>query len=281
MTNLTNYHSHTTYCDGKATAETFIQEAIRQGFYSYGISSHAPLPFHTHWSMDMEDTDAYIREITHLKAKYAGQIEVYLGMEIDYLTDDHNPSSSFFQKLPLDYRIGSVHLLHDREGNLTDIDVKPERFAELIETRFNKDLKQVVTAYFDKLMTMLEKGGFDFVGHADKISMNASYCQPDITSQPWYLDKIRTYFSMIAAGGYMMEINTKAFKNKGLFFPNREHFTLIRDLRIPVLVNSDSHQISFMNDGRPEALQALQDAGIREVYELRGGNWQPIPIGRD
>ena len=45
--NLTNYHSHTLYCDGRAGMEDFIRFAISRGFTSYGISSHAPLPFPT------------------------------------------------------------------------------------------------------------------------------------------------------------------------------------------------------------------------------------------
>mgnify|MGYP002240907403 CR=1 FL=1 len=45
MTNLTNYHSHCLYCDGRANMEDFIRFAISEGFTSYGISSHAPLPF--------------------------------------------------------------------------------------------------------------------------------------------------------------------------------------------------------------------------------------------
>ena len=52
MNNLTNYHSHTSFCDGKAPMESFIEEAIREGFTSYGVSSHAPLPFLTRWTID-------------------------------------------------------------------------------------------------------------------------------------------------------------------------------------------------------------------------------------
>ena len=58
MTNLTNYHSHCLYCDGRANMEDFIRFAISEGFSSYGISSHAPLPFSTAWTMEwdrMED----------------------------------------------------------------------------------------------------------------------------------------------------------------------------------------------------------------------------------
>ena len=45
--NLTNYHSHCLYCDGRADMDSFIRFAISEGFTSYGVSSHAPLPFPT------------------------------------------------------------------------------------------------------------------------------------------------------------------------------------------------------------------------------------------
>ena len=32
MTNLTNYHSHCLYCDGRANMEDFIRFAISEGF---------------------------------------------------------------------------------------------------------------------------------------------------------------------------------------------------------------------------------------------------------
>ena len=34
MTNLTNYHSHCLYCDGRANMEDFIRFAISEGFSS-------------------------------------------------------------------------------------------------------------------------------------------------------------------------------------------------------------------------------------------------------
>ncbi|KAA6305198.1 Histidinol-phosphatase, partial [termite gut metagenome] len=58
--NLTNYHSHCAFCDGRAPLEEFIKAAIAQGFTSYGVSSHAPLPFSTHWTMDKEKVPDYL-----------------------------------------------------------------------------------------------------------------------------------------------------------------------------------------------------------------------------
>ena len=68
--NLTNYHSHSLYCDGRANMEDFIRFALSEGFTSYGFSSHAPLPFSTAWTMEWDAMDDYLAEFHRLKAKY-------------------------------------------------------------------------------------------------------------------------------------------------------------------------------------------------------------------
>ena len=126
MTNLTNYHSHCLYCDGRANMEDFIRFAISEGFSSYGISSHAPLPFSTAWTMEWDRMDDYLSEFARLKEKYADKIELAIGLEIDYLNEIQNPANSYFQALPLDYRIGSVHLVYTDEEEIIDTDTDPE-----------------------------------------------------------------------------------------------------------------------------------------------------------
>lgn len=278
-TNLTNYHSHCSFCDGHAPLEDFIKSALNMGFTSYGVSSHAPLPFPTQWTMECSQVQSYLQEITRLKEKYAGRIEIYAGMEIDYLDEASNPSIDYFRELPLDYRIGSVHMLTSDEGEIVDIDVKKEIFAGFLPRYFGNDLKRLVLNYFHKLMSMVETGGFDIVGHADKMSYNAMFCDPGLLDRKWYTDLIRDYYFLIREKDYMVEINTKAFKLNGVFFPNRKNFPVLGKLGIPVLVNSDAHYPDRINDGRSEALNALKQAGIRFVMELHDGEWKEVPIG--
>ena len=116
--------------------------------------------------MEREDVPPYLEEIARLKQKYAAEIELYSGMEIDYLDEDSNPSISYFRELPLDYRIGSVHMLESLEDGIIDIDVSKERFRVLLPLYFGNDLQKLVNTYYDKLMRMVELGGFDIVGHA-------------------------------------------------------------------------------------------------------------------
>ena len=277
--NLTNYHSHSLYCDGRANMEDFIRFALSEGFTSYGFSSHAPLPFSTAWTMEWDAMDDYLAEFHRLKAKYAGQIELYIGLEIDYLNEESNPSVVRFRELPLDYRIGSVHLLYDDKEEIVDVDVTADKFCRVVDKHFNGDLVRVVHLYYDRLMRMVELGGFDIVGHADKMHYNASCYRPGLLDEAWYDTLVRDYFAVIAARGYMVEINTKSYHELGTFYPNERYFPFLKELGIRVQVNSDAHYPERINNARFEGLAALKKAGFTSVVEWHGGKWEDIPIG--
>lgn len=276
--NLTNYHSHCSFCDGRAPFEEFVKEAISQGFYSYGVSSHAPLPFPTRWTMEWEQMEAYLDEFKNLRSKYADEIELYVGLEIDYLNEESNPSVARFTELPLDYRIGSVHLLYDAAGEVVDIDCSPAVFKERVDRHFNGDVLRVIRMYFDRLFRMVELGGFDILGHADKMHYNASCYHPGLLDEPWYEALMKDYFSLVASRGYLVEINTKAYDSLGTFYPNSRYWELMKEYQIKVLVNSDAHYPERINAGRMEALRLLQAKGFATVAELHQGSWREVPI---
>lgn len=278
MGNLTNYHSHCLYCDGRAGMEDFVRFALSYGFTSYGFSSHAPLPFSTAWTMEWDCMDDYLAEFRRLKEKYAGRIELYVGLEIDYLNEESNPSIARFRELPLDYRIGSVHLLYNDRGEVVDIDVPADVFRQIVDREFGGDLERVVRLYYARLRRMLELGGFDIVGHADKMHYNAMCYRPGLLDEPWYDDLVRDYLAEIARRGYQVEINTKAYRSLGTFFPNERYFSYLHSLGVRVQVNSDSHYPELINSGRPEALDALRKAGYKTVMELYGGKWKEMPL---
>ena len=276
--NLTNYHSHSLYCDGRANMEDFIRFALSEGFTSYGFSSHAPLPFSTAWTMEWDAMDDYLAEFHRLKAKYAGQIELYIGLEIDYLNEESNPSVVRFRELPLDYRIGSVHLLYDDKGEIVDVDVTADKFCRVVDKHFNGDLVRVVHLYYDRLMRMVELGGFDIVGHADKMHYNASAYHPGLLDEPWYDALIQEYFDDIARKGYIVEINTKSYLELGTFYPNERYFPVLLEKGIRVQVNSDSHYPERINNGRLQALMALQASGYHTVTEMYNNEWKDMPL---
>lgn len=278
MTNLTNYHSHSLYCDGRANMEDFIRFAISEGFTSYGFSSHAPLPFSTAWTMEWDRMNDYLSEFSRLKEKYSDKIELAVGLEIDYLDEENHPAMPRFKDLPLDYRIGSVHMLHSPEGEIVDIDTPADTFRQLVDKHFSGDLDAVVRLYYKNLLRMVELGGFDIVGHADKMHYNAACYRPGLLDEQWYNALVGDYFAEIARRGYIVEINTKAYHDLGTFYPNERYFPFFKELGVRVQVNSDAHYPERINSGRPEGLSALKNAGFRTVTEWHNGQWEEVEI---
>lgn len=276
--NLTNYHSHCTFCDGHSPIEDFVVEAVRQGFTSYGVSSHAPLPYSTRWNMEEADMPAYLSEIDRLKVKYRDAIELYAGLEIDYLNDNHCPASKRFATLPLDFRIGSVHTVYDVDGNIHEIDCPFDNYKTIVENYFDGDVEAVVRQYLNRLMRMVELGGFDIVGHADKMHHMAEQLIPGLLDLPWYSNTMAEYFEAIAKRNLIVEMNTKCLLRDGTFYPNNRYYPLLRDLGIRVTVDSDAHFPERINLGRPEGLALLKQAGFTTVAELHKGQWVDVPI---
>ena len=276
--NLTNYHSHCLYCDGRADMAAFARFAAAKRFSAYGYSSHAPLPFPTAWTMEWDRMDDYLSEFRRLKEQYAGRMELCIGLEIDYLNEESHPASARFQDLPLDYRIGSIHLLRNEQGEVVDADLSADRYAQMIQKHFHGNLEQAVYQYYERANRMLELGGFDILGHADKMHHNAECYCPHVTEEDWYTRLVHTHLAEAVKRGYLIEINTKAFYELGVFYPDIRYFPYLHSLKARVVVNSDAHYPERINYGRLEALQALTHAGFTTVAELHGGTWQDVPI---
>ena len=78
----TNWHTHTTRCGhAVGTDEEYVKAAIKAGLHTLGFSDHAPYrePFPPE-RMNYEQLDEYKQSILDLKQKYAGQIDIHLGM---------------------------------------------------------------------------------------------------------------------------------------------------------------------------------------------------------
>ncbi|MDF9829075.1 histidinol-phosphatase [Parabacteroides sp. PF5-6] len=277
-----NYHSHSTFCDGRSAPEDFLKFALSNKFRAYGFSSHSPLPFETFWNMSAVDLPEYLAECNRLKEKYGHLIEIYTSLEIDYLDQTYNPAIPYFQEMPLDYRLASVHFLplseELKEKNMVCVDGPYEEFAQSVEEHYNGEIRQMVEHYYRSVYAMLETGGFDIVGHLDKIYQNGHLYPGFSMDAHWYTEPLMACLELIARKGYRVEINTKNLTSKQQTFPHARYIPLLKELKIPVMVNSDCHYPQLVNDGRPEAFELLKAAGFTHTCELIKGKWEEVRI---
>lgn len=258
-TDLYNLHTHTQFCDGHAPMEEFVTEAIAMGFTHLGFSPHSPISVDSPCNMSHESVDRYFDEMQRLRVTYGDRIHLYTSMEIDYVSVGDGPASDYFKQLPLDYRIGSVHFIPaiDNPSEMVDIDGKFPAFKARMGRYFNGDIEYVVKAFFSQMMAMVDEGGFDIVGHMDKIGFNASQCCMDIDEEPWYDKLVIDLFENIMDHHLVIEVNTKAWLQRNRYYPNLKYFGMLKRFNAPVVVNSDAHYPTLLNNGRLEAIKLL------------------------
>ena len=252
-----NFHSHTQFCDGHATMQEMAAAAVQAGMKHYGFTPHSPIPCPSPCNMSEADVPAYISQAAEIKAKYAPVCTFYTGMEVDYLGPDWGPAHPYFSSLGLDYTIGSVHFIPDFYGEPIDIDGSPERFRRNLADRFRGDLDYVVDTFFSNSVQMIESGGFDILGHADKIGLNASSVAADVESSSLYKLWMERLLQAILKHRPVVELNTKAYGKHHRFYPATPLLKKLLENNILIAVNSDAHYPDRICSARDEAFALI------------------------
>ncbi len=279
--NFTNYHSHCCYCDGKESPEAYVEEAIRQHMPAYGFSSHAPLPYTLPWPMQQEKLQDYAWEIAQLKHKYAGQIALYSGLEVDYIPGIARPNHERLKDIQLDYTVGSVHFVDTfADGTPWEIDGSHQVFLKGLQEIFSNDIQLAITRYYALIRQMIAEDCPDIVGHLDKIKIQSEESQLFDEQEEWYKAEIERTLYAIAQSPAVVEVNTRGMYKKLTTEPYPSYWILERmhDLDIPVMINADAHHPREITACFEEVAERLQMIGYKSVRILWQGIWQDVPL---
>lgn len=276
-----NFHTHCNLCDGEGEPEAYVQEAVKRGFGALGFSSHAPLPQPSDWTLNWDTVPLYLETVTNLKRRYKDRIDIYLGMEIDYIPGRMGPATPEFERLNLDYRIGAVHTYEDEKtGNLYGIDGTVEEFEHILYTLFNGDMQAFVRDYFQRVRDMAETQPPDIIAHFDlqKIRNGDSHAYSETAS--WYRSLVVSTLESISRGGSILEINTGGVvrKKTASFYPSRWILEAAHSLNIPITISADAHTPDGIDAYFAEAKLSAREAGYREVMAMEDGRWRSFPL---
>jgi histidinol-phosphatase (PHP family) len=275
----TNYHGHCHYCDGKYEPEKYIESALQQGMVAYGFSSHAPLPFETAWAMKEENLAKYVAEIWELQHKYQHDIQIYCGMEVDYIPGRIGPKSKLVLDATLDYTVGSVHFVESfPDGSGWEIDGSHQVFLDGLQRIFGGDAPKAVSRYFELTRQMVEEECPDVIGHIDKIKIQDEEGRLFSQQANWYQQQMRQTLQLIADAGAIVEVNTRGIYKKKTpeTYPARWVLEEIHRLGIPITLNSDAHHPDEITACFTETAQMLQAIGFRQLHILYDGAWQGV-----
>lgn len=152
-------HTHTKFCYHGSPAESdeYLDRAIELGFDRYTLSEHPPLPdryvddpkLMAELAMPERELPEYMAYAAAIKARYAGRIEVAVGLEMDYLPGMTDYSDRLLAPWlgGLEDIVVSVHYLPGK-GGMRCIDFTPADFADAFLEHYGS-MDAVADAYYD------------------------------------------------------------------------------------------------------------------------------------
>ena len=239
-----NFHTHTTWCDGRCTPAAMAAAAVEMGFDALGFSSHAAPGWNDGVAISTEEKlRAYAEDVRSLAAARRGEIKILLGVEADYVPGRVTPDRSEYAAISPDYAIGSMHYVAAPDGAIFAFDHTPEILANGIRDHFNGSAEAFVKAYFAQEREMVSRFDFDVVGHPDLVrKFNVKHPYFD-ESAAWYRDELEAAADAIAASGKIVEVNTGAISRGWLddAYPSARFRDALRSRGVRFILSSDAH----------------------------------------
>lgn len=235
-------HIHTKYSpDSNETMENVILTAIEKNLDAICFTDHIDIaePFYSLLSFDF---DGRIKAFENLKSIYGKKIKMLLGLEFAEPNIYQDDYKRILSEYPYDMIIGSVHEPADLHyvGKIT--------------------ADQMSVMYYDRLIDMAKKGGFDVLAHLDFPKKFFRNFKIDY-------EKSRKVIDICVANGIVLEINTSTLR-MGLNepCPSMDLVEYYRDCGGKyVTINSDSHSCESVGSDFARIYKALP-IGLQLCY---------------
>ncbi|KAJ7692884.1 Polymerase/histidinol phosphatase-like protein [Mycena rosella] len=274
-----SHHSHSgQFCKhAVGSLEEVVLEAIRQGFEVYGLTEHVPRYrtadlYPEEESLTPEELitqfEQFLLEAHRLKALYASQIRLLVGLETDYITAlDLDRLHDVLQRHQenVEYIVGSVHHVN---GIPIDFDLATFKTAvESIDAAHATKEGSFLSAYFDAQYELLQRFHPEVVGHLDLCRLYNPALQ--ISEYPEAWERVERNILYAISYGALFEVNASALrKGWSTPYPGLDLVEIILKNGGRLALSDDSHgpQAVGLNYGRlPEYLQR---AGVTELWFL-------------
>ncbi len=256
-----NYHTHTYRCHhAKGDVPEFAQLAAQLGMTKLGISEHAYVKDGGEQRLRMQETDipGYIRICRETDGQYSG-VRILCGVECDYDPSDEAFFRDYYLgELGLDYLIGSVHELKNRQDSM-------DCFGDM-----HFGAKQL-RIYTDLYVRMLESHLFTFYAHPDLYGRPISIAEDPNGWDENAKSAAKEILDAAQANGAVLEMNVSgAWKasTRGypvVIYPRWEFWEMASDYDIPVILNTDAHSLERLNAFTDYGFDLIRRNGLKRV----------------
>lgn len=242
-----NFHTHTTRCKhAVGTEREYVEKAIEAGFKVLGFSDHAPYLFEDgHVSrirMDMSELENYVHTIEHLKEEYAKDIQLFVGLEMEYFPKLFDRTIEKMKQYPLDYLILGQHYFDDETG--------------YIYTGTPREGEVYLETYVERITSALDTGYFLYVAHPDIIN----YIGPTQIYEKY----MRQIVQLLKKHNMPIEVNVNGYRANAQY-PNPRFMEIGVEEGCDFIMGVDAHDPKNLTDYR------CYDGCVQMIEKL-GGN---------
>lgn len=257
-----NVHSHTTFSDGKNTAEEMVQAALALGFHTLGFSEHGPADYDSA-AMPAERMGDYRAEILRLREKYAGRIHILLGLEHDWLSPAAPDN--------LDYAIESVHYVQ-KDGQLWCMDWTREKQEIAIREHYGGNPYALCRDYFRTVCESIVGTSADILGHIELIMKFNEARNLFDDADPRYLGPALECAELAAKSGRLVEVNTGAIARgyRTQPYPGAAMLRRVAECGGRIILTSDCHNRDHLDCAFAGAARLARACGFKTAWEYRG-----------
>lgn len=288
-----SYHNHTSRC-GHAqpltSIEEYIKQAIKGGIKKLAFTDHMPIPgdFNKipNSRMDMAEIDSYLKEIKFFREKYAGQIDIEAGFEMEFSQREKmgakNNGVNHYEDLKrrceemgLPYKmIIGQHFVVDEKGRTNKIGRQNDG------TQLNIDN---LRRYVNDLMFAMHKGIPDIIAHPDifmqgrnefgeaEAFMTRLICKAAIETG--------TVLEINFGGMYQKYNPNKPIEEQHFEYPSRRFWEIVaeetekapQDKTLKVVFGKDSHYPSQLAETRDYQVvrKIIGDETLSRLYFVK------------
>ena len=109
-----SYHNHTARCHhARGVDEDYVKEAIKGGFKVFGFADHAPHHYPEGYvssvRMTIPEMMEYSASVKSLKEKYRDEIDIKLGVEMEYIPAYFERDIAYYRSLGVEYLLLGQH----------------------------------------------------------------------------------------------------------------------------------------------------------------------------
>lgn len=251
-----NYHSHTYRCghaDFDYTDEEYILDYIKNGFKKVAFTDHAPEKNITdkrnHMRMGYEQRHEYYASVNKLKEKYANQIEIQLGFEIEYLPDDVDNMLEL--KKETDKLILGQHFVYTPNNKdlvifwekkpVTEGDII--RYGEYLEEAMRLGIPDIIAhpdicfSGIDKFGEIEEQVARKICSAAEKYKIPLEINLNGVAAKTYFKDKTLNHDSF----------EEQVSRLKDVKYPRKEFWKIASEYDIKVLYGLDTHHRNYID----------------------------------